>query len=100
MPKMLTYGAVLYWAAVIYYWKSISEEYKELDEVLQNYGKNVEGTSGRMKGYHNKHLLHNPNMIEGPMRTHFFPELVTLNPTWKQNIRKELQLTNHYNVVF
>jgi len=25
MPKMLTYGAVFYWAAVIYYWKSISE---------------------------------------------------------------------------
>ena len=27
-PLMLTYGAILYWASVIYYWKSISNEYK------------------------------------------------------------------------
>lgn len=99
-PKLLTYTAILYWAAVIYYWKSISNDYKEIDTVLTKYGKNVEGTSGRMKGYHNQKPFHNPNMIEGPMRTHFFPELVTLNPTWKQNIRKQLQLTNNYNVAF
>ena len=53
-----------------------------------------------MKGYHNRKYFHSPNMIEGPMRTHFFPDLVTLNPTWKQNIRKQLQLTNNYNVLF
>jgi hypothetical protein len=85
---LVSYTAFLYFFGVIYYWKSISNEYKELDDVLLNYGKNVEGTSGRMKGYHNKKMFHSPNMIEGPMRTHFFPELVTLNPTWKQNIRK------------
>jgi hypothetical protein len=100
MPKLLTYGSVIYLACVLVYWKQISDEYSELDEVLVNYGKNVEGTSGRMKGYHNKKPFHNPNMIEGPMRTHFFPELVTLNPTWRQNIRKQLQLTNHHNVAF
>ena len=36
MPKLLTYAAVIYWAAVVYYWKQISNEYKELDEVLVN----------------------------------------------------------------
>jgi hypothetical protein len=99
-PKLMIYGGLLYWGAVVLYWKQISDEYKEIDEVLKNYGKNVEGTSGRMKGYHNQKMFHSPNMIEGPMRTHFFPELVTLNPTWRQNIRKELQLTNQYNVQF
>lgn len=100
LPKLLTYTAILYWASVIYYWKKISNEYQELDDVLVNYGKNVEGTSGRMKGYHHRKPFHNPNMIEGPMRTHFYPELVTLNPTWRQNIRKQLQLTNYHNVAF
>jgi len=84
----LIYGGLLYWGAVVWYWNQISKEYQEIDEVLKNYGKNVEGTSGRMKGYHNQKMLHTPNMIEGPMRTHFFPDLVTLNPTWRQNIRK------------
>jgi hypothetical protein len=84
----LIYGGLLYWGAVIWYWKQISNEYQEIDEVLKNYGKNVEGTSGKMKGYHSQKMFHSPNMIEGPMRTHFFPDLVTLNPTWRQNIRK------------
>jgi len=100
MPKMLTYASVFYVFSILYYWKGISEEYKEIDNVLTNLGKNVEGTSGRMKGYHSRTQLHRLNSIEGPMRTHFYPELVTLNPTWKQNIRKELQLTNNYNVNF
>lgn len=100
LPKLLTIGAVLYLGFVLAYWKGISEEYDEIDRVLKNYGKNVEGTSGRMKGYHNRKPFHVPNFPEGPMRTHFFPELVTLNPTWKQNIRKQLQLTNNYNVQF
>ncbi len=88
VPKLLTLGAIFYWAAVVYYWKQISEDYSEVDQVLMNYGKNVEGTSGRMKGYHNRKTFHTPNFPEGQMRTHFFPDLVTLNPTWKQNIRK------------
>lgn len=97
---MLTLGAILYWGAVIAYWKGISEDYNEVDKVLLNYGKNVEGTSGRMKGYHNRKTFHTPNFPEGIMRTHFSPDMVTLNPTWRQNIRKQLQLTNNYNVQF
>lgn len=100
MPKMLTYGSILYLFSMIWFWKRISNEYQEVDHVLVNYGKNVEGTSGRMKGYHNRKEFQRMNAVEGIMRTHFFPELVTLNPTWKQNIRKELQLTNNYNVQF
>ena len=100
LPKLMTLGFVFYWVGMLYYWKTISNEYKELDDVLMNYGKNVEGTSGRMKGYHNRKNFHSVNMIEGPMRTHFTPDMVTLNPTWKQNIRKQLQLTNNYNVKF
>lgn len=100
LPKMVTLGAFLYWSTVVYYWKGISNDHAEVDRMLVNYGKNVEGTSGRMKGYHNRKTFHTPNFPEGMMRTHFFPELVTLNPTWRQNIRKELQLTNNYNVQF
>ena len=88
MPKMLTYGSILYLFSMIWFWKRISNEYQEVDHVLVNYGKNVEGTSGRMKGYHNRKEFQRMNAVEGIMRTHFFPELVTLNPTWKQNIRK------------
>ena len=88
LPKMVTLAAVFYWVGVLAYWKGISEEYNEVDEVLLNYGKNVEGTSGRMKGYHARKNFHTPNFPEGPMRTHFYPEMVTLNPTWKQNLRK------------
>ena len=99
-PKLLTYGALFFSACVLFYWNKISNDYAEVDKVLMLYGKNVEGTSGRMKGYHDRKPFHNPNVIEAQMRTHFFPELVTLNPTWKQNIRKQLQLTNSYNVAF
>ena len=87
-PTMLTLGFVLYWAAVVYYWKGISNDYSEIDDVLMAYGKNVEGTSGRMKGYHDRKTFHTPNFPEAYMRTHFFPSMVTLNPTWRQNIRK------------
>lgn len=100
LPKFLTYTAVFYWVAVLHYWNKASNEYDELDGVLLHYGKNVEGTSGRMKGYQNRKQFHGVNLIEGLMRSHFQPDYVTLNPTWKQNIRKELQLTNHYNVHF
>ena len=61
LPKMLTLGAVLYLASTIYYWKKISMDYDEIDQVLTNYGKNVEGTSGRMKGYHNRKQFHTIN---------------------------------------
>lgn len=74
-PRFLTCGVVLYLTTVIYYWKQIFNNYQEIDNVLINYGKNVEGASGRMKGYHNRKIFHNPNMIEG-------------STTWKQNIRK------------
>ena len=100
LPKMLTLAGVVYVVGMLNYWKGISDEYAEIDQVLTNYGKNVEGTSGRMKGYHNHKQLHRVNTIEGLLYTHFWPNMVTLNPTWRQNIRKELQLTNNYNVVF
>eukprot|EP00178_Gracilaria_changii_P011145 TRINITY_DN3197_c0_g1_i1.p1 TRINITY_DN3197_c0_g1~~TRINITY_DN3197_c0_g1_i1.p1 ORF type:complete len:159 (+),score=4.54 TRINITY_DN3197_c0_g1_i1:101-577(+) len=88
IPKLLTISALFYWIGVMYYWKGISNDYAELDKVLLAYGKNVEGTSGRMKGYHNRKTFHTPNFPEGQMRTHFYPSMVTLNPTWRQNIRK------------
>lgn len=88
LPKLLTLGSVLYLGAIFYYWKTISMEYDELDEVLLNYGKNVEGTSGRMKGYHNRKNFHTPHFPEGVMRSPFTPDMVILNPTWRQNIRK------------
>ena len=100
MPKFVTICGILYWGALLWYWKGISEDYQEIDDVLQNYGKNVEGTSGRMKAYHNRKEFHRINTVEAILRSHFQPNMVTLNPTWRQNIRKELQLTNKYNVAF
>ena len=100
MPKMVTYLGILYWVSILSFWKGVSMEYDELDEVLQNYGKNVEGTSGRMKAYHDRKEFQRVNTVEGILRSHFEPNMVTLNPTWRQNIRKELQLTNNYNVAF
>ena len=63
MPKLLTVAGIVYVVGLINYWKGISDEYREIDNVLCNYGKNVEGTSGRMKGYHNQKMLHRPNVI-------------------------------------
>ena len=63
MPKLLTVAGIVYVVGLINYWKGISNEYREIDNVLCNYGKNVEGTSGRMKGYHNQKMLHRPNVI-------------------------------------
>jgi hypothetical protein len=60
-PKLVTAAAIFYWVGVIAYWKSISNEYEEIDQVLVNLGKNVEGTSGRMKGFHNRKNFHTPN---------------------------------------
>ena len=99
MPKLLTFAAILYVGAMLNYWKGISQEYEEIDQVLLNYGKNVEGTSGRMKGYHNRKQFHRVNTIEGLLYTHFWPSMVTLNPTWRQNIRKELHLLNNHSVL-
>lgn len=63
-------------------------------------GKNVEGTPGRMKGYFNKATFFGYNHFEGAMKSPLRDDWVTLNPTFRQNVRKELQLTNNYNVVF
>ena len=88
VPKLLTIGGFFTLVGFFWYWKNISLEYEELDKVLMNYGKNVEGTSGRMKGYHNRKQYHVALFPESVMRSHFTPDMVVLNPTWKQNIRK------------
>lgn len=96
----MTIGGILYFFGVLYAWNTASKEVDEVDRVLTCYGKNVEGSSGRMKGYHNKKLFLGLNHIDRSLKIQFSPDMVVLNPTWKQNLRKELQLTNIYNVAF
>lgn len=63
-------------------------------------GKNIEGMSGRYQGYHNTHPLRSVSVLDGIVRIPIRPHQIVLNQTWKQNIRKELQLTNSHGVVF
>lgn len=56
--------------------------------------------SGRYVGYHNTNPLRGPSMLDGLFRNPLTPDQVIVNPTWRQNIRKEIQLTNSNGVSF
>ena len=64
------------------------------------YGKNVEGMSGRYKGFHNSVYLRPPSFFEYMFKTPIQPYMMVISPAWKANIRKELQLTNTEGVRF
>jgi hypothetical protein len=63
-------------------------------------GKNIEGMSGRYIGYHNTKPLRGPSLVDAAFRVPISPREIVLNQTWKQNIRKELHLTNANGVSF
>lgn len=56
--------------------------------------------SGRYIGYHDQKPLRSPDIFQSLMRVTFDESMVEVNPTWRQNIRKQLQLTNAHGVVF
>lgn len=53
-----------------------------------------------MKGFHKRSPVITPNFWDAFFRSPLQANQIELNPTWRQNIRKELQLTNTYNVQF
>jgi hypothetical protein len=80
--------------------KAYSSSVDDVDHQLLLYGKNVEGSQGRMKGYHKRTPVATPNFWDALFRSPLTANQIEINPTWRQNIRKELQLTNTHNVEF
>ena len=56
--------------------------------------------SGRYRGYHHNKRLTGPHTMEWFFSAPVTDDMVIINQTWKQNLRKELQLTNYHNVRF
>ena len=83
-----------------YEWKTQSNQISAYDDLLLSYGKNIEGRSGRYTGFHSTNMLRSPTFFDMLFRVPITPDKVIINQTWKQNLRKELQLTNSYNVQF
>jgi len=63
-------------------------------------GKNIEGMSGRYRGYHNTKPLRGPAVVEGLFKVPIQYDQIVLSQAWKQGLRKELHLTNSNGVVF
>lgn len=97
-PKGLPILIALAWFGALYEWKKHSNQIQEYDDLLLGYGKNIEGMSGRYTGFHDQKMLRSPTYFDVLFRVPISPDQIVINPTWKQNIRKELQLTNSYNV--
>ncbi len=97
-PRGLPILIALAWIGAIYEWKTHSNEIKAYDDILLGYGKNIEGMSGRYGGFHSKKMLRSPTCFDLLFRVPISSDQIIINQTWKQNIRKELQLTNSYNV--
>ena len=100
LPRGIPILLGLAWLGGLYEWNKHSNETLAYDDILLGYGKNVEGMSGRYGGYHDKKMLRSPTPFDMLFRIPITPDQIVINQTWKQNLRKELQLTNSYNVQF
>jgi hypothetical protein len=100
MPKTMVVSFVALWVLAIWQMKAYSVAVDKVDQQLTLYGKNVEGSQGRMKGFHKRTAVITPNFWDAFFRSPLNANQIEINPTWRQNIRKELQLTNAYNVQF
>lgn len=99
-PRMMYIMMGLAWVAALYQWNEHSNRIREHDALLLAQGKNIEGMSGRYTGYHNTKRLQGPNTMEVFFSSPITDDMIIINQTWKQNLRKELQLTNYHNVRF
>ena len=52
VPRMIPTMFILTWIAAIWEMKKYSEATQNIDQMLLRYGKNVEGSQLRMKGFH------------------------------------------------
>lgn len=100
MPKTMVISFIALWVLGIWQMKAYSVAVDKVDQQLTLYGKNVEGSQGRMKGFHKRTPMITPNFWDSFFRSPLQANQIEINPTWRQNIRKELQLTNSYNVNF
>jgi len=98
MPKTMVVSFIALWVLAIWEMKAYSASVDRVDQQLTLYGKNVEGSQGRMKGFHKRSPVITPNFWDAFFKSPLQANQIELNPTWRQNIRKELQLTNTYNV--
>lgn len=99
-PRVLYFLIGVTWLGALLDWHYKSKRIRDHDSLLLAMGKNIEGMSGRYIGYHDTKPLTGPIFIDMLFKTPFTDDMVVLNQTWKQNIRKELQLTNHHRVEF
>jgi hypothetical protein len=79
---------ILLWGLAIFEMKGYSKAVDSVDEQLTLYGKNVEGSQGRMKAFHKRTPVRSPNFWDAFFRSPLNAHQIELNPTWKQNIRK------------
>lgn len=93
-------GFLLSWIWASFEWGSYLRTIQEHDAFLLSAGKNIEGMSGRYTGYHNSNMVRSPTLFDTAFRVPISPDMIIINQTWKQNIRKQLQLTNTHNVAF
>jgi hypothetical protein len=99
-PRIVMAFLVLTWVSIAYEWKRNTRIIQEHDDFLLASGKNIEGMSGRYTGYHDTKPLRGPSWFDLGLRVPLTPDQLIINQTWKQNIRKELQLTNANRVEF
>ena len=79
---------VLAFLAGFFEWRSHTSRILSYDEFLLRSGKNIEGMSGRYRGYHNTKPLRGPSFIEGMLVVPIQYDQVVLSDAWKQNLRK------------
>ena len=91
---------LLAWFGALYEWGNNTNEIKAYDEMLMGYGKNIEGMSGRYTGFHDRKPLRSPQPFDLMFKVPISDDQLTINPTWRQNLRKELHMTNFHNVQF
>ena len=100
MPKTMVISFIALWVLAICQMKAYSLAVDQVDQQLLQYGKNVEGSQGRMKGFHKRTAVVTPNFWDAFFKSPLMSNQIEINPTWRQNLRKELQLTNAHNVEF
>lgn len=99
-PRILPSFIALTFFCALFEWRKHTNLITEHDNFLLASGKNIEGMSGRYIGYHDTKPLRGPSLLDNLFRSPITPDQIIVNPTWRQNIRKELQLTNSQGVVF
>ena len=87
-PRILYIMIALTWIGALYEWKQNSNRILAHDSLLLAQGQNVQGMSGRYVGLHDTKPLRGPASWDLFFRTPITDDMIIINQTWKQNIRK------------